>query len=343
MMPHPIEKYYDILGVTDKATINDINHAYRNKAKILHPDKNKSPDAHEQFILLTEAYEYLINQKKGNTKVEQVEQPAVSYDEWQRENREEARESARQYAQMQYEEFKKTDYYKKSEAAGIVFGQFYFFILLLLMLAPMWGYFLHGVPGLFVGVFISFVSVHYWADLFMEKININLKSFFKSIVIVVKTKTFLYLLLTFVNSFVFFIYTLNTQLTFLAIGLILLAIYALTYLAMQNKFYPLNSLPKIFVFVCLIPTIFNLFSFTNFIFSSNPTLEKYSFVHEMRWYGGRLERIAYIDLENGKYSEYPWFRMFYDFDAMKYKSEITYKFEDGIFGLRVLKSYEFTK
>ncbi len=31
--------------------------------------------------------------------------------------------------------------------------------------------------------------------------------------------------------------------------------------------------------------------------------------------------IDYIDLENDKYEEYPWFRMFYDFEAMQYKSE----------------------
>lgn len=344
MTTYPIDKYYDILGVTDKATIGDIKRAYRTKAKILHPDKNKSPDAHEQFILLTEAYEFLINLKAGKTK---VKQPTVSYADWQRQSRDKVRERARQYAQMQYKEFKKTDYYKKSEAAGVVFEHLYFFSAVLTVLSPLWGYFIHGIAGFFIGVLFTFMTVHYWADIFKEKSNINLKSFFQSTIIVVKTKTFHYLILSLINLYLFFNYTLNTQLTFLTIGLILLTLYALTYFAVQNKSSILNF-SKTFVFLCIIPTTFNLFFLTNFIFSSNPTVETYSFVHEKRWYGGRhsrgrLEKIAYIDLENNKYQDYHWFRMFYDFPAMANKSEITYKFEDGLFGLRVLTTYEFTK
>ncbi len=71
-----------------------------------------------------------------------------------------------------------------------------------------------------------------------------------------------------------------------------------------------------------------------------------SFVHQLRWYndrfsGGHYVRIAYIDLENNKYEDYKWFRMFFDYEVMK--SEIAYTFEDGVFGLRVLKHYEFVR
>jgi hypothetical protein len=38
------------------ALVDEINRVHRQKAKVLYPDKNKSPNAHEQFILLTEVY-----------------------------------------------------------------------------------------------------------------------------------------------------------------------------------------------------------------------------------------------------------------------------------------------
>ena len=38
--------------------MGDIKKAYRQKAKLLHPDRNKSPNANEQFVQLKRAFEY---------------------------------------------------------------------------------------------------------------------------------------------------------------------------------------------------------------------------------------------------------------------------------------------
>ncbi|MEO8148632.1 MAG: J domain-containing protein [Bacteroidia bacterium] len=344
MITNSINTYYRILGVTANATVNDIKRAYRSKAKELHPDKNRSEDANEQFILLTEAYECLINLSSGKTK---TIQSSTSYTTWQEESREETRERARQYADMQFEEFAKTDYYNKTEAVYTVFEHFFFFSAIFILLLPLLGYIFKGSMGLFVGLFITFITVQYWADIFKEKTSINFKSLLQSIIVIVKTKSFQYSIMTLANLYFLFRYALNTQLTFLSFGLILLVLYLLVYLATYYKASVLKYFSKTAIFLCLAPAIFNLFFFCNFIFSTNPTFEKYIFVHEQRWYGtsqsgARLEKIAYIDLENNKYDDYKLFRMFFDFDAMEYKSEITYKFEDGLFGLRVLKSYEFS-
>ena len=51
--------YYDILGVQRDATQAEIKRAYRRQAIKLHPDKNPSPDANEQFIRLGRAFETL--------------------------------------------------------------------------------------------------------------------------------------------------------------------------------------------------------------------------------------------------------------------------------------------
>ena len=60
-----MQAYYDILGVSPDASLSEIKKAYRKKAIKLHPDKNPSPDAQEQFMKLDAAYDYLVAVKKG--------------------------------------------------------------------------------------------------------------------------------------------------------------------------------------------------------------------------------------------------------------------------------------
>ena len=46
---------YEVLGVSRDATEADIKKAFRRKARELHPDVNKAPDAEGQFKELNEA------------------------------------------------------------------------------------------------------------------------------------------------------------------------------------------------------------------------------------------------------------------------------------------------
>ena len=56
--------YYEILGVSKNATQAEIKSAFRKKARELHPDVNKAPDAEERFKELGKAYETLSNEEK---------------------------------------------------------------------------------------------------------------------------------------------------------------------------------------------------------------------------------------------------------------------------------------
>ncbi|WP_291100423.1 MULTISPECIES: DnaJ domain-containing protein [unclassified Empedobacter] len=59
-----MDNYYKVLNVHKNCSQDDIKKAYRQAALFWHPDKNKSPNAHEKFIQISEAYEILINIEK---------------------------------------------------------------------------------------------------------------------------------------------------------------------------------------------------------------------------------------------------------------------------------------
>ncbi|MEX1158954.1 MAG: DnaJ C-terminal domain-containing protein [Thermomicrobiales bacterium] len=58
------QDYYSVLGVSRSADEAEIKRAYREKARKLHPDVNKSADAEEQFKAINEAHQVLSDPDK---------------------------------------------------------------------------------------------------------------------------------------------------------------------------------------------------------------------------------------------------------------------------------------
>lgn len=58
------KSYYEALGVSKKATKQEIKKAYQKLAKKWHPDVNKAPEAEAKFKEVAEAYEVLGNEEK---------------------------------------------------------------------------------------------------------------------------------------------------------------------------------------------------------------------------------------------------------------------------------------
>jgi|GEM_PF-2950216 len=57
-----MKDYYKILGVSRNVTQPELKKRFRELALKKHPDVNKSPNAHQEFIEVMEAYEILSNQ-----------------------------------------------------------------------------------------------------------------------------------------------------------------------------------------------------------------------------------------------------------------------------------------
>jgi len=92
--------YYEVLGLKKGATEKEVRKAYRAKAKLLHPDVNKSADANAKFLLLSKAYNILLAYLKGenipnNLHTNKDNYYTQHYDDWIREKKERQAEEQR--------------------------------------------------------------------------------------------------------------------------------------------------------------------------------------------------------------------------------------------------------
>ncbi|MEX1001633.1 MAG: J domain-containing protein [Crocinitomicaceae bacterium] len=69
------EKYFKLLGIEPTTDPSAIKRAYRQQALKYHPDRNPSPNAHIQFIRITEAYEILSGQRIYRKKISSAGPP----------------------------------------------------------------------------------------------------------------------------------------------------------------------------------------------------------------------------------------------------------------------------
>jgi len=361
-----VEQYYKILGVDKNASLADIKNAYRQKAKLLHPDVSKIADAHEQFIQLNEAYDYLQNLKTGkifNTKTQdytKTKSRYKTYTDWESVEREKARERAKAHAKMAYEAYIKTDSYKNMVAIEVIGGFISLLIVALVFSTPIIGYFVKGIAGMLGGFLLIFLTVHQWADVLVHnRPSFRFKELKPSFERIIKTKSFQFIFGSVFNMYLILRIGFSTLIPLWILSLIFFTAMILIFIVTKNR---IDKSTKILVVYVLAPLIVNLFFILNYIGSSNESVETYAFNHKMRppikfflpstdsdtrkydphfTYEKSWQKTSMIILQEGKYNQYYGIRMFYDFDKMKYADTIEYKFAKGMFGFRVMKSYKF--
>ncbi|HXA03091.1 MAG TPA: DnaJ domain-containing protein [Cytophagaceae bacterium] len=170
--------YYRILEVSENASDEEIRKAYRSKAKLYHPDVNQSPDAHSTFVLLTVAYNTLINRhKRGgyDQKRQSAADPFRAYSQWTKTQKAQAAYNA----QMRYYEFIKHreklrnnpfKYYQSLifvymvTAFGYSFSSFLIVIcsIIIFLKHPIWFFFL--LPFICAGIFLIRATFIWYKD-----------------------------------------------------------------------------------------------------------------------------------------------------------------------------------
>lgn len=99
--------YFEILNLKPPANEEEIKQAYRNLAKKFHPDVNPDPDAHQRFLEISEAYEYLLEELKHSNRRIIYDQDEVFTHEYIEEMRRRAKERAREKARIRLEKLQK--------------------------------------------------------------------------------------------------------------------------------------------------------------------------------------------------------------------------------------------
>src|SRR5664280_528672 len=144
-----ITDYYKILGLQANSSIEEIKQAYRKKARLCHPDINPAPDAKDQFICITEAYDFQISNHEKIKTDEQAYQEAMEH--WRKYRQDRSRKRATVYARASYVTFKKTKFYKTTrifDGTSIIFS---FVVSIMVLAYTIYGYnfrLKHPIPGM---------------------------------------------------------------------------------------------------------------------------------------------------------------------------------------------------
>lgn len=170
----------------------------------------------------------------------------------------------------------------------------------------------------------------------------NFKRCWNSLLFIWADRVVKTLLVTIVNLIVFARFGLATMIPLLG----LIGMYVLTVAVVPFLYRKGGIKRRFFLSITLVPAVINVLLVINYLPSSNPVKETYM-IH-WNWQTvkgsgatGVKQRSSCISLSGEAYRYYPGIRMFWDFDQIKYSRKITYTFETGLLGLRVMKSYEF--
>jgi uncharacterized membrane protein len=156
-----INDYYNILGLHKGCNVEEIKKAYRKKAREFHPDINPSPSAKDMFILITEAYEFLLTY--SDKTVRDAEAYDRAMEDWRKYRQARSRHRANVYARTSYVRFKNTNFYKTTrifDGTTIIFSLAVSVMVLVISIAGYIYRMHHPIPGLenpSVWVLVSFI------------------------------------------------------------------------------------------------------------------------------------------------------------------------------------------
>lgn len=155
-----ISEYYSILGIPLNSSLEDIKKAYREKARLYHPDLNRTPGAKEKFIEATEAYDFLIT-NHGKGQLDDQDYFRI-VEEWRKYRQDRSRARAQYYARSSFIQFKNSKYYKSTRIFNITSAIFAFAVSMTIFIFAILGYVLRlrdPIPGTEKTTVISFITL----------------------------------------------------------------------------------------------------------------------------------------------------------------------------------------
>lgn len=166
-----IERYNEILGIDKRIDLEELKRIYRIKAKQLHPDRNTTPDSHDQFVLLHEAYEFynkLLNENASQEVDNQIfnsnKYPNYYHTEkWNHRERVEARKKASRRAKMKYAQFERKGYPQLFDKIFYVFDLIRLVAaMFLLIVVPVFLYSVEGINGVLLALLVQAITFPIW-------------------------------------------------------------------------------------------------------------------------------------------------------------------------------------
>jgi hypothetical protein len=304
---------------------------------LLHPDRNPAPEAQQQFIALTEAYEYVLAERSGRFK--RYVSPFEQTDKTKDARREEAKRKAREYAQMRYEEFEKTEAAQTINALNTIFNHLLFlFACAMLVAVPLVLAHFYEFTGLILGLlFLLAIGRPIFGYI---KQFVSASQLWLALMSLVETYFFRIVILSITNIYLMFKVMMNTlipiEYSLMGVLAVMLGSYFLVFTKNENKV-------RVFYSFVVLPLLINIMFCLNYYGSSKPTIEEYTFWNgHNSAKGGRSVDNTMIYLEGGFYEDYSGIRIFNSIEEMQGNSHIIYQFEEGLLGVRVMKEYRFT-
>ena len=141
--------YYNILGLSANASIEEIKIAYRKKARLYHPDINPAPEAKDLFICVTEAYDFLISNYAKISLDDEAYQQAM--EDWRKYRQNRSHRRAKAYARTSYRTFKSSNFYKSTKIFDVSTIIITFATSVMILAYTILGYIYrlrHPIPGL---------------------------------------------------------------------------------------------------------------------------------------------------------------------------------------------------
>lgn len=353
MSANKIDRYYKILGVAHDASPAEIKRAFRKKAKNLHPDKNPSQKAHEEFLELNEALNFILElQKEKQTffQYKSTNSEAISNEQaWEHMVREKVKKHVKEHAKKTFHEYIHSEEFKlynamESFGTHMVFTLAFFtvFILPVLLILNF------GITGIIMSVFANVFMLLFTMSAVRNLHKLNIKSFLESVSYLSTTIYVKSILIIVFNLTIFVVIGLNTliQLNHLVLSYLLTILLAAIFWKLRSVRIKkrISSFQLYFIATCIAPGLISLFLTLNYIFSSDPTIESYHFTalkttHLVRSQQ-KTKKNGMIQLEHDRYKEFTAIRSFSRVNELPDTGIIYYTFENGLFGLNVLKEYK---